>query len=162
MKRLLLTTLLAVSILVCAPRSEAATKITFLNKADRDVYVALYIDKATNGWYSLVPGGTWIYESRENIWDVGYYAEGHAEGKKTLYWEGSESFIKGWVHPTESFNIRGEALELGGKVPDGSKQVGFRHISLMRETDKDDKDTNFVATVTLVENPQFGKPKATE
>ena len=166
MKKLLPMILLGAAILVAAPRSDAATIITFENKTDRNVYVALYTDvtrPVTRGWYNIAPDGTLLYETQDNNWNVGYYAEGRAEGKKTIYWESDELF-KGWIHTTESFNLRGYPLErTKDERPDKRyKQVGFRYINLMRETDKDDKITNFVATVTLAESPQDGKPRTTD
>ena len=166
MKRLLSIVLLGMAIFVPAPHSEAATRITFVNRTDRNVHLAIYTDMVrpiTQGWYSIDPGKTLLYETQENVWNVGYYAEGHASGKKTLYWEGDE-LLRGWVHQTEPFNLRGYPLDRTKetRTDDRYKQVDFLYINLTREIDKDDKATNFVATVTLAENPQNGKPRATE
>ena len=157
MKKLLAVTILAVIIFVPALCSEAVMKITFINRTDRDVYVALYVENATRGWYHIAPGATWVYELRENVWNVGYYAEGRAYGRRTIYWEGG--LFRGWIHQTEPFNIRRQTRQ---NRPLGGRQVGFRHIALIREKDFDERITNFVATVTLVENPQVGNPGATE
>jgi len=158
MKKLLVTAILAVVILVPALCAEAVTKITFINRTDRNVYVALYVDNATRGWYHIAPNATWLYELRESTWNVGYYAEGRAEGRRTLYWECGQLF-RGWVHSTEPFNIRRQTRQ---NRPIGGRQVGFRHIGLIREMDLDERVTNFVATVTFVENPQVGNPGAAE
>jgi len=147
-------------VFVPVPHSEAATKITFVNRTDRNVYVAIYTGAAepiTHGWYNIAPGSTWLFESRENIWNVGYYAEGHTRGEKTLYWEGGE-LLRGWIHPTEPFNIGRN----GENRPAGSRQVGFRYIQLTREFDLDERITNFVGSVTFIENPQSDKPRAVE
>ena len=163
MKRLLSAVLLGMAFFVPAPRSEAATKITFVNSTDRNVHLALYTDMArpiTQGWYSIDPGRTWLYESQENVWNVGYYAEGHAGGKKTLYWRGDE-LLKGWIHQTEPFDIRGYPIERT-RPDDRYKLVDFLYVKLTREIDKDDKIINFTATVTLAENPRDGKPIVTE
>jgi len=156
-KRLLTVVILVAVIFVSALSSEAVTRITFINRTDRNVYVSLYVENSTTGWYHIAPNATWVYELRESAWNVGYYAEGHADGRNTLYWEGGE-LLRGWIHPAESFNIgrRGQGR------PAGSRQVGFRHIALMREIDLDERAISFVATVTLIENPQGGKPRATE
>ena len=136
---------------------QAATKLTFVNRTDRDIYLALYVDGNTSGWYNIAPNATWVYELRENVWHVGYYAEGRAAGRRTVYWQGGQMF-RGWIHPTAPFDVDRLAGRRVDGRPAGSRQVGFRHIGLIREFDMEERITNFVATVTLVENPQTYNP----
>jgi len=158
MKKLLMSVILTAAILVPVLIAEAVTKVTFVNRTDRNVYVALYMDGSTSGWYTIAPHATWLYESQEKVWNVGYYAEGRADGRDMIYWGGRTRFrgmFRGWVHPTEPFNIwRRTARQ---NRPLGSREVGFRRVALARELD-DEHITNFVATVTLVENPRATNP----
>ena len=127
---------LCAACLVCLAVSAsfaADAKVTFNNKVDRDVFVAICWAKPTSdteavmwkkGWYKIEPGKsrTLTVKGIRDLFDMGYYAK---SSKDELVWQGSaESYaLAGDIHPTKSFETADCSIENG-------KTVRFRQINL--------------------------------
>lgn len=146
--------LLSMAVMFAARCAEAETKVTFVNKTDRKIYIAMYTNLArpqTKGWYSVEAGKTWVFNSAGALGgdDLGFYAEGKAKDKKTVYWRGNS--LMGWVHPTKAFNLDGDGdtfSEWESETMPGVVQVGFRPVKVTRQEDRDGNADTW-ATITL-------------
>ena len=129
--------------------------ITFVNKTDVKVYVAIYTDTVypmTSGWYAVEPGKKRVIGGGP-LDNTGYYAEATRNGKKVA-WKGD--FAKGWVNPKSSFkldengSVAVSTSESSGPKVKGITKVGFRKVNY-KATGKKDKwgNQDHIATITL-------------
>jgi hypothetical protein len=138
-------------------------KVTFKNKTDRDIYVAVCWPKETGrteepdltimsvmwkkGWYKVEPGKQRTVEMKDmgevyqvNLDDyVGFYAESTLANGKKIFWRGTDqnTTLIGDIHPTKAFDTS-ECSILDGK------QVRFQNISL-----KEVGNDSFGATISF-------------
>jgi uncharacterized membrane protein len=150
MKKFLVLSILAVVMAVMGTAAFAGeAKVTFNNKTDNNVYVALCWVKHESetrgvwwkrGWYKIEPGKsrTLSQQGVRYTWDMGYYAFGTGKNRKKIYWGGTSgsAALIGGIHPTKSFDTSDCFFE-------GSEDVRFREIGLKKNGD------NFAATVNL-------------
>jgi uncharacterized membrane protein len=150
MKKFLVFSILAAVMVVMGTAAFAGeAKVTFNNKTDKNVFLALCWVKHQSesegiwwkkGWFKIEPGKSRTF-SQQGVryrWDMGYYAFGTGKDGKKTYWGGtSESAaLIGGIHPTKSFDTSDCSF-------DGSEDVRFREIGLQKNGD------NFTATVNF-------------
>ena len=143
MKRTIGLALLVFLTVLCtnALCAETGVKLTFNNKTDREVSIAVYREIAAftvKGWYNVGAGEsrtiTFKTEPYEPVGDVGFYAKGFRKGQKTVYWRGD--FAHAWVHPNKAFNYRGGYQGADNddynNYTEGApnQEVGFRKITM--------------------------------
>ena len=137
-------------------------KVTFTNKTDRNVFVALCWctgdtmkkspdggtiiegERWLKGWFKVEPGKSRTITLSNVLYDAndfGFYAESSApKGQKKYIWQGGKGNalgVKTYVHPTNSFNTNRCDVMEGGKL------VIFRTMALK------EKNGNWVGSVTL-------------
>lgn len=130
---------LSAAIFSGAPEAQAAIKVTFVNKTDRTVSVAIltYVaDTRTKGWYNIKPGASRTITFNDlpsHLRDsIGYCAESTQKGKKARYWRGTKGkgpmWLLGDIHPTKSF-----AYPIGSGAssysPKDAVEIMFRQIT---------------------------------
>ena len=134
------TLLIITAALTFAVSAEANVKLTFINKTNVTVSVALawqgFDESHSKGWYNVKPG-----ESRTISVNVaaaltvsGTYYHAKAKG---LVWQGTTKYP---IRPKEAFDY-----VFGNIIPRGSTLVGFRNIKLTIDGNREDG----WATVTL-------------
>jgi hypothetical protein len=141
MKKLICGILAALVVLVFAVSAFAGTvKLTFNNKTDRKVTVAIYKEVVAFeviGWYNIEAGKSRTLSFRtedEYPGEIGYYAEGFKKGQNTVYWSGD--FARAWIHPSKAFEYRGGYNGADRDDYDNyvagppNKEVGFRKINI--------------------------------
>jgi uncharacterized membrane protein len=149
MKKFLVLSILAAVMAVMGTAAFAGeAKVTFNNKTDNNVFVALcwvkYESETSGvwwkkGWYKVEPGKSrTLSQQVRYAGDMGYYAYGTGKNGKKIYWGGTSEngSLIGGIHPTESFDTSKCFFE-------GSEDVRFRVVRLKENGD------NFTANVNL-------------